>query len=119
VIYYLKTNECQEINIDVFSRLLEISDVIACCVEKDNINNIEKIILHSSITRENMTYILDYITDSDNFYFTVDRMHKNELLCLLNACHYLNIKEIEEMLIDKIVNDISTFNEQELYEYFR
>jgi len=117
IICYLKTNDCEKIDSHIYTKLLEISDVIECCVEKSE-NNIHKIIIHSSITKEIMKYILDYIRDNDSFLFVVDRLNKDELLGLLNACHYLNIKNIEEVLINKIANTISTYNKDELIKYF-
>ena len=117
MICYLKTNDCEKIDYYIFIKLLEISDVIECCVEKGE-NNIHKIILHSSITREIMEHILDYIMDIDSFPFVIDRLNKDELVALLNACHYLNIKDIEEVLINKMANTISTYNEEELIAYF-
>jgi hypothetical protein len=116
MICYLKTNDFEHIDPHIFTKLIEISDVIECCVEKSE--NIHKIILHSSITRGTMKHILDYIMHAESFLFVVDRLNKDELLGLLNACHYLNIKDMEEVLINKIANTISTYNEEELIKYF-
>lgn len=117
MICYLKTNDCEKIDPQNFKKLIEISNVIECCVEKSD-NKIHKIILHSSITREIMKHVLDYIRDTNSFPFIVDRLNKDELLELLNTCHYLDIKDIEQVLINKIANTISTYNQEELIKYF-
>lgn len=115
-IYYMKNKEEYVIDEYTFTKLQSMSNVVECAIEKNN--DTEIIYFHNSIDKKNIDEIILYINNPEVYELRLEILDKQELFDLLNCCYYLDIKDMIELLINKIVCCIKYMNKKELENYF-
>ena len=115
-IYYMKNKEEYVIDEYTFTKLQSMSNVVECAIEKNN--DTEIIYFHNSIDKKNIDEIILYINNPEVYESRLEILDKQELFDLLNCCYYLDIKDMIELLINKIVCCIKYMNKKELENYF-
>jgi hypothetical protein len=115
-IYYMNTNEEYIIDEYTFTQLQLMSNVVACCIEKNDYT--QTIFFHNSIDKNIIHEIIVFINDTETYGSRLETFSKQELFRLLNGCYYLDIKDMIEVLTNKIVSDIKYMNKSELENYF-
>jgi len=115
-IYYMNSNEEYIIDEYTFTQLQLMSNVVACSIEKNDYT--QTIFFHNSIDKKIIDEIILFINDTETYRSRLETFSKQELFRLLNGCYYLDIKDMIEVLTNKIVSDIKYMNKNELENYF-
>lgn len=115
-IYYMKNKEECIIDEYTFTQLKIISNVVECAIEKNN--DTEIIYFHNSVEKKNIDEIILFIRDPEVFRTRLEVLKNQELFDLLNCCYYLDIKDMIDLLTNRIVCDIKYMNNEELKKYF-
>lgn len=115
-IYYMKNKEEYVIDEYTFTKLQSMSNVVEYAIEKND--DTEIIYFHNSIDKKNIDEIILYINNPEVYESRLEILDKQELFDLLNCCYYLDIKDMIELLTNKIVCCIKYMNKKELENYF-
>ncbi len=115
-IYYMKNKENHIIDEYTFTQLKIMSNVVECAIERNN--DTEIIYFHNSIDKKDIDEIILFIRDPEVFHTRLEVLKNQELFDLLNCCFYLGIKDMIDLLTNKIVCDIKYMNKKELEKYF-
>jgi len=112
----MKNKENHIIDEYTFTQLKIMSNVVECAIERNN--DTEIIYFHNSIDKKDIDEIILFIRDPKSFHTRLEVLKNRELFDLLNCCFYLGIKDMIDLLTNKIVCNIKYMNKKELEKYF-
>jgi hypothetical protein len=112
----MKNKEECIIDNNIFTQLKLLSNVIECCIDRSD--KVERIYFHETIDKTIIEEIIMFIKDKNMYKENIGRMNNNVFFELLKVCHYLDIKDMIDMLTDKIACDIMYMNKEELEFFF-